>query len=288
MGAPLSQWEPRTPLKDFYLPSFDERGVRIWDARGTEAEIFPDTQRLHVRNLYVRLFDSPDGSTLKAALESPVAEFNAAENCLAGTDFIHVVGSLFTAVGGQWTFFGEDHSLILERDVQVFLETDVAALLATDGPATGSQPEALPLDGFTTLTSHSLEISDFPQGFLLHFTEAVAVQTDHFFLNCDRLDVEILAERPIVVLKEKITGEAVRQIRAVGHVCIEEELRHIHADAAELFPREGMLILSGNVSVEDADGTLKGSRIVVRQKDKRILVDDQDTVRQAISIDFDG
>jgi hypothetical protein len=269
---------PSSPMRDFFLPFHGRDGEKVWDARGSDAEIYVDSRRILVRNLYVRLFDGHGEGTLKLVLESPFAEFDGAENRITGDDFIHVVGNLFTAIGGRWTFFGEDHSMILERDVQVFFETNVAQILSDDATKGG---------GFTCVTGDSLQITDCAHGFSLDFLQSVAVRADDFILTCDTLHVETLAVDPIVILEQRVGQESVRSIRAEGNVTVEGSGQVIHATVAELFPEEGVAILSGDVAVVDGDAPLKGRRVVLRHGESRVLVDAGADSRDVVGFEFD-
>lgn len=281
-ARPLSQLEPQTPIQDFFLPSFNDAGEKIWDLHGSEALISRDKSAVALQDLHVRLFDETDGGTLKIVLESPSAEVNTNDNRICGQDFIHVVGHLFTAMGSHWSFFGDDHTIILERNIQVFFETDLSRILVGRTAADGAGEE----NGFTAISSNSLQITDRGQGFAFDFIQAVEVKGNDFDLTCDELEVQTASEGSIVMLEQKIANDQVRKIRAAGNVHLRDSCRQIEADGAELFPSSGVVVLSGRVKITDEEGTLRGDRIVLKNREKHILVESDGTVRSEIALDI--
>ncbi|MDR3316951.1 MAG: hypothetical protein LBS68_02715 [Puniceicoccales bacterium] len=241
-----------------------------------------DSHRLLVHNLYVRLFSGWGSGMPRIILESPSAEFNGDDNCLSGADFIHVVGNLFTAIGSRWTFFGEGRSIILEQEVQVFFEANIVRTFST-----ASNGEPRKGEDFTTITAHALQISDSSQGFLLNFSQEVTILANDFKLTCDALEVEALYVDQAIFLDHGTAGEVLRSLRAEGNVHVEEPVRAIHADVMEFFPEEGVLLLSGNVSIAEDGMTFYGQKIFIRRGDKHVLVDSSAVVRRAIACDYD-
>ncbi|MDR3116988.1 MAG: LptA/OstA family protein [Puniceicoccales bacterium] len=248
--------------------------MRAWDASGSGAEVERGAGHLTISDLRVRLFDPQDGTTVQLILESPRAEFFRDGNQACGENFIHLVGNLFTVIGGRWTFFGADPSVILERDVQVFFETNLARALASGEEG-----------GFTVIGADSLQVIRSADGFSLEFLQNVVTQSDELLLTCDRMVVETVWERPLAILEEKSTGEAIRRIHAQGHVHFEEARRHMEADGAELFPREGLAVLSGRVCVTDGERVVRGRHIVLRRDALHVLTDGDGVVHRDISLD---
>jgi lipopolysaccharide export system protein LptA len=267
---------PTAPVQDFFLPVFGADGLRTWDASGSGAEVERTTGRLTVHDLRVRLFDPQDGTTVQLILESPEAEFSRDGNQVGGENFIHLVGNLFTVIGGRWTFFGSDHSVILERDVQVFFETNLASALASGKEG-----------GFTVISADSLQVARSGDGFSLEFLQNVVTQSDDLLLTCDRMEVETVWEGPLAALEEKSAEEAIRRIHARGHVHSEEANRHMEADGVELFPREGLAVLSGRVTIADGENVVRGRRIVLRRGELHLLTDGDGTVRRDISLEVE-
>jgi lipopolysaccharide export system protein LptA len=276
--ALTAEWLPAevAPLQDFFLPAFDANGTKVWDASGSGADVERATGRLTVHDLRVQLFDPQDGTTVQLILESPVAEFSRDGNQIGGENFIHLVGNLFTVIGGRWTFFGIDRSMILERDVQVFFETNLASALASGEEG-----------GFTVITANSLQVVRTEDGFSLEFLQNVVTQADDLLLTCDRMDVETVWERPLAQLEEQSAVETIRRIHAQGHVRFEEVQRHMEADGAELFPREGLAVLSGRVTVSDGENVVRGRRIILRDNKLHILTDGSGMVHRDISLEVE-
>jgi hypothetical protein len=252
---------------------------------GTEAEILPDTRHLSIRNLRLRLFDGSDTEDPCVLMETPLAELDRAENRAEGGGFVHLVGRIFTATGNRWTFFGDGGTLLLEDGVQLFFESDSGGELASSGG-----PWPFPVDcgdGFATATGDALEVSGGPQVIFLRLFGSVSVRAPGFSLSCARLEAEIRCGQPLALLAKTLDGDSLRRVRADGGLCLEDGERLIHADGADIFPVEGVLLLSGAVCIEDAGTTLCGERIVLRRGDASIYIEDGGSSRQMVSLDFD-
>jgi lipopolysaccharide export system protein LptA len=266
------------PVDDFFVPFFDATGRRTWDVGGGDATVDRESGCISIRDIRVRLFDFLENSAF-LTLSSPQAEFSRDKNCIVGENFIHVVGHLFTAVGGSWMFFGADRSVVLENNVQVFFETNLAKSLAPDGERGDG--------GFTAITAESLQITGSDDGFVLEFSQNVVVQASDLLLSCDRLVVETAFERPVAMLDKTAMDEAIRRIIGDGHVRCEESGRCMEAEWMELFPREGLMVLSGKVSIADENGVVLGQRIVVRKKELHVLTASDGTVHRDICLEME-
>ena len=158
----------------------------------------------------------------------------------------------------------------------MFFETNLARALASGEEG-----------GFTVITADSLQVVRSADGFSLEFLQNVVTQSDELLLTCDRMEVETVWERPLAILEEKSAGEAIRRIHAQGHVRFAEALRHMEADRAELFPREGLAVLSGRVTISDGDGVVRGRRIVLRRDALHVLTDDDGVMHRDITLEVE-
>jgi hypothetical protein len=234
-----------SPWTDFFLPYRSPDGKGDWDASGSDPELLTQTHAMHLRNLSIRILDRAMDKIPRLAIESPSAQYDSKKNQFAGMDFIHVKGDLFTAVGGQWTFFGGERHLLLEDAVQVFLETKWDL---ENPPSEGSR---------TAIGGQNLQITVEEDVISLHFLGGVSLHSSGFTLDSDKLVVEIAREEPMRILGQNFTGETVRFMRAVGAVRINWPTHSIAADCAQIFPNDGAIFLSGNVVVLEGEDRIQ-------------------------------
>jgi len=104
--------------------------------------------------------------------------------------------------------------------------------------------------GPTRIQSESLVIDH--QNNRAEFKGAVRLQRDGFELRSDRL---------VVLYRERGNGELERA-EAYGNVVMRQGEKHGVADRAIYNQREGMLILMGGASVEDASGMVRGEKLI--------------------------
>jgi hypothetical protein len=185
------------------------------------------------------------------------------------------VANLFTAVGGEWTFFGEDRSILLEKDVRAFFEI---------GHPTADEGDSL--EESLTVDSHFLQISHSLDGFVLNFLQSVTVHTAELSLGCNSLTVEISFTEPFLLFGQTMDREAIRSIRAEGDVHLDQVDRSMEADVAEIFPEEGVIVLSGDVSIEDQKGVWQGDYIVFRRTCTAQLGEESDRALAPSGEDF--
>ncbi|MDR0340565.1 MAG: hypothetical protein LBH53_03360 [Puniceicoccales bacterium] len=243
---------PKTAQFSFSWPT--SNGEKNWDATGNYSEPALQNRLPQLQNLYIRIFDRSAGEIPLLVVESPVAQYDNTNNQFAGADFIHVRGNLFTAVGGQWTFSGDERCLVLDGAVQVFLEID----------GDTSLENALAEGGRTAIGCQHLQIIASDYFLTLHFSRDVSLRSSELSLDSDELVLEIAREEPMRILDQEFAGEAIRSLRAAGAVHVEWPTRSAMADGAQIFPGEGVIFLSGNVSVLEEKGQIQCQELLFR------------------------
>jgi lipopolysaccharide export system protein LptA len=282
-NAKASCAEAAAPVNDFFLPYYDESGVKIWDARGSSIEIAQGDGALRIRNAYVQFYGRENAGKSLVAMESASALLQLhPQRHISGTEFVHVTGSYFAAMGTRWTFTATDQSIALEENVQVFFESNLHTPFST-----GDKGAAMDHGGaFTAISSEFLLISRCDDELIFDFLGTVEVRSDDFSMACDRLEIHSHSELYTLAMGKKIPGPCLRNMRAIGQVSIEQNGHRASADAVELFPNEGVLVLSGNATLCDENGSAVAEQLILRDKERRIVVQQSGQERSKILLDL--
>lgn len=106
------------------------------------------------------------------------------------------------------------------------------------------------------------------------FEGNVRVEGTNLTAACDRM--EVIASREVEADPEATFGEigAIEKIIALGSVVISQAGRTAEAGRAEIFPREGKVILTENPRVTDEKGMVAtGPRMVLNQGERRVVIE---------------
>jgi hypothetical protein len=263
-GVPVRQARPCAPLDDFFMPVFNGQGVKVWDVRGTDALISTVNDIVKLRNVYVQLAGENVGAKPKMVLGSPEAFLDGHGQCIYGEEFVHIAGELFTVMGARWKFQRDDNQITLDREVRVFFEVDLARELEGD---TGKSFDA----GYTSVTGECLRICPSSMGIFFDFTGHVEVLSSDFALTCDHLTLQSVEEKPVFILSEPLGGTRIRNVKTDGNVFVSHGKQTFQADRGEIFPEEGILVLTGNVSIDDTVDIVTGEKFIIRDGKKRDL-----------------
>ena len=125
----------------------------------------------------------------------------------------------------------------------------------------------------THITSDRLEVDDSNLEITRFLFEGnVVVTSPHLQTTCDRL--EVLLESPIGLDKDRAPDiEGISKVIAIGNVKIQEEQRTATAGRAEIYPKEGKIVLTDNPIVEDNEGIVRGYRMTLYRNQRRAMVE---------------
>ena len=126
----------------------------------------------------------------------------------------------------------------------------------------------------THITSDTLEVdSSHLERTLFVFQGNVSVKSPHLQATCDHM--EVLLERRIGASNDHQAHdiEGIDKVTAVGSVTIKEKERTATAGQAEIYPKEGRIVLSDNPVVQDKEGTLRGYRMTLYRSERRAVVE---------------
>jgi hypothetical protein len=132
----------------------------------------------------------------------------------------------------------------------------------------------------TEITSDRLEMENKESGNHFRFYDNVRVLGDNLSVACNYL--EVVSERAVKnkasapVAAEAVGAPqmgAIMKITAKDHVRIEQAGRVATCGLAEIFPRDGKLILTESPILTDANGRVEGHRIVLFKDERRAIVD---------------
>ena len=233
----------------FFLPGYGGGGELLWSASGSDAETIQKPQKMLLHGPLVNLFS---GGVCALAFESPSAEFDG--SCMVGDDIVHVVGVGFTAVGSRWTFSGTEKKLRIDGSVQVFFEAEQSTAVPQSGG-----------NGQFTATAGGLLIEGGDGVFTLIFSGPIALRAQNYLLRCDELRVEVPLGCAEKIFGKELPREQFRAIFATGNVRMDDPERSVAADEVRIFHSEdGALIFSGNVTITDGSGEIRGQRVLIR------------------------
>ncbi|MGE9294294.1 MAG: LptA/OstA family protein [Puniceicoccales bacterium] len=121
----------------------------------------------------------------------------------------------------------------------------------------------------TVVTSDKLEMVGKDEQNHFFFQDNVVVTGTNLKATCDEMTV--IASR---VTEQAAVGElgTITSITLVGHVVIEQSGRRAESGRAEIFPREGKVVLTEDPVVYDSEGTVKGERIELYKNEKKARV----------------
>ncbi len=148
-------------------------------------------------------------------------------------------------------------------------------LLLLAGPLCG-QPDPTPPR--TVIESDYLELITAAEQNRFLFEGNVRVGGTNLTAVCDRM--EVLANRSPDSDSEATFGEigAIETIIAIGNVVIEQAGRKAEAGRAEIYPREGKVILTENPKVTDEKGMVAtGPRMLLFQGERRVVIEGTDS-----------
>lgn len=133
----------------------------------------------------------------------------------------------------------------------------------------------------TVITSDELEFETREDKHVFLFHKNVEIKSDDMQANCDRLEIFSNRESSSAN-KEMASMGSVELITADGQVIIRQNDRLAEAGHAEIFPKEGKIILTKSPSVTDPDGTVRGERMVLYKNQKKAIVEGEPGKRPTV------
>ncbi len=129
----------------------------------------------------------------------------------------------------------------------------------------------------TEISSERMEMENKPTLNIFKFYENVHVIGENLNLISDYMEVNADRnasgkESPQALTPPPQMG-AISQITATGHVKIEQEGRTAICGRAEIFPREGKIVLTENPILVDNNGRVEGFKITLFKDDRKALID---------------
>lgn len=113
-------------------------------------------------------------------------------------------------------------------------------------------------DEQTSIVSDRLEMEMKGQWNVFNFYKNVELTSKEMHATCDRLRIVSRKSEG----SDTLEMEGVKRITAVGNVRIEQDGRVATGGKAEIFPKEGKIVLEENPVVVDKHGEVTGHRIV--------------------------
>lgn len=122
----------------------------------------------------------------------------------------------------------------------------------------------------TVVKARTVEMIEHPEKTLFRFIDSVEVAATNLEATCQQMDVSASAADGSTDLQRDLT---VDRIVARDDVVILQKDRIATCDTADILPDAGKVILTGNASVDDAQGKVTGHRITLNQGQRRATVE---------------
>lgn len=146
-------------------------------------------------------------------------------------------------------------------------------------PGVETEPEdsdSMPLPK-TVIESDHLELKTSAEENIFLFEGNVRVEGTNLTAVCDRM--EVTASRTADSDPDAAFGQvgAITHIAALGNVVISQANRTAEAGRADIYPREGKVILTEKPRVTDERGMVAtGTRMVLLQGERRVIIEGED------------
>lgn len=124
----------------------------------------------------------------------------------------------------------------------------------------------------TVIESERLEMVTTDEVNTFFFYGNVRIDGEALKTHCDEMMV-ISKRKPEKTQDGLGDVGSIAKIIAIGNVVIDQYDRTAKADRAEIFPAEGKVVLTGNPSVTDAQGVVRGYRMVLHKDDRKAEVE---------------
>lgn len=154
-------------------------------------------------------------------------------------------------------------------------------LFLGSAPGLPQAPPALPPPAAdtpkTVIESDYLELVTGTDQNVFLFEGNVRIGGTNLTAECDRM--EVIASREVEADPGATFGDigAIEKIIAMGSVVIRQAGRTAEAGRAEIFPREGKVILTENPRVTDEKGMVAtGPRMVLNQGERRVVIEGEE------------
>lgn len=126
---------------------------------------------------------------------------------------------------------------------------------------------------------------------LVRFVDNVVVVQDDTVLNCDLLIIHYQSRQKresesgdeLAGLAQ--TGGQIKRLLAIGRVQMAQGERRATCDRAEYDHRTGTIVLTGNPEVRQGRDVLRGAKIVIQVKNRRVRIVGQGSRRVTVTID---
>ncbi len=256
---------PSAPVKDFRFPRFGENGYTQWVLNGAEG-IYDSEEQIRVTDMGLRVYTGDERMAVEMSLDSPAATLRLKENKAFSDSVIEIVGRNFKITGLGWTWDGTSKEIeVLEHSIVEFTQ----ALSDTVGGG-GAAADTGELQT-TVIESQRLKLRTTEKFYYFNFRDNVHVISADMDLRCKALlavadapeGEDKKSSTPQVVAPGKL--ESLNEIRARGDVVIMQSGRVVRAGAADFFPRQQLVNLGDQPSVEVSGAYIAGQFIRIEQ-----------------------
>ena len=253
----VAQIAPNKPIKNFKLPRLGENGYTQWVLQGATG-IYDGPEQVRIHDMGLRVYTGDQRMALEMSIASPEATLRIEENKAFSESTIEIVGSNFKITGVGWTWDGETKEIEVLFDTVVQLNQNISdSFSLVDETAPIAAPK-------TVIHSDRLKLTTTQKEYRFELQNNVHVASSDMDMTSNLLVALLDAPQGREKQESKMKKselDSVRYIVAQDKVIITQRGRVVRADAAEFFPREKKVNLSGGPRIEVLGAYLSGDTI---------------------------
>jgi len=123
-GADGPRITTNAPIRNFSLPSFNEKGFRTMLIRGSEAMLL-NSNEVSLSNMTLTLFSGEADARVETVFVSPSARVLVAQRIVFGEETVRVVNDDFELLGTDWRYDDAKKTILISRHARVVFHAEL-------------------------------------------------------------------------------------------------------------------------------------------------------------------
>lgn len=118
----------QTPIKNFSLPSFNEKGFRTFLIRGREA-VMLSANEARLDDMVLTLFSGDSDARVETVFVSPSAHVLVEQRVVFGEDSVRVVNDDFELLGTDWRYDDTKGTILISKQARIVFRTELKDII---------------------------------------------------------------------------------------------------------------------------------------------------------------